>query len=284
MIITGSARLAGVVGWPISHSLSPLMHGSWLAELKIDGAFIPLAVRREDFARVLHGLSLSGFKGVNVTVPHKEAAFALAHRCDEEAQGAGAANLLLFGEDGSYEARNTDSIGLAASLRTALGSALKGKNAVLLGAGGAARAAVRALDRLGINRIAILNRSASRAEALLRELVPHTRCEISAGPFSGWANVAPSTRLLVNATSAGMKGVGPLKLSLDGLAKEAAVCDLVYNPLETMLLKDARKRGHRTIDGLGMLIEQAVPAFEAFFGKKPPVTRKLRKSLEKALA
>jgi len=284
MIITGSARLAGIVGWPVSHSLSPLLHGSWLSELKIDGVFIPLAVRREDFARVMRGLSLSGFKGVNVTVPHKEAAFALAHRCDAEAQGAGAANLLLFGEDGSYEARNTDSVGLAASLRTALGTALRGKNAVLLGAGGAARAAVRALDRLGIKRITILNRSAARAETLVRELAPQTKCELSAAPFSGWPDIAPSVRLLVNATSAGMKGNGALKLSLDGLAKEAAVCDLVYNPLETMLLKDARKRGHRTIDGLGMLIEQAVPAFEAFFGQKPSVTPKVRKSLEQALA
>ena len=285
MSISGSARLAGIVGWPVSHSLSPLLHSAWLGEYGIDGAFVPLAVRREDFARAIQGLKLCGFHGVNVTVPHKEAAFALAHRCDEEAQAAGAANLLLFGPDGQCEARNTDSLGLAASLRSSLGGrALRGKPVVLIGAGGAARAAIRALDRLGASRITILNRTESRGQNLARELGAQVRCQLSAEPLSNWKQVAPGTSLLVNATSAGMKGQPVLRLPLDALDKRTGVCDLVYNPLETPLLKAARKRGHKTVGGLGMLIEQAVPAFEAFFGRKPKVTPKLRRMLEKALA
>ena len=280
-----SARLAGVVGWPISHSLSPLLHGTWLAELGIDGAFLPLAVQRENLAGALRGLQLCGFRGVNVTVPHKEAAFALAHRCDAEAKAAGAANLLLFNADGTYEARNTDSLGFEASLKAALAPGwLRRKAVVLLGAGGAARAAIRALDRMSAGQIFVLNRNVSRAEALVHELGSQTKCELSAVPVAKWPEVAPGARLLVNATSGGMKGNPGLALSLGPLSKDAAVCDLVYNPLETALLKAARKRGHRTVDGLGMLIHQAVPAFEAFFGRKPKVTPRLRRILEKALA
>jgi shikimate dehydrogenase len=284
MSISGSARLAGIVGWPVSHSLSPLLHGAWLKEYEINGAFVPLAVRREDFARAIHGLKLCGFRGINVTVPHKEAAFALAHRCDAEAQAAGAANLLLFDAEGRYEARNTDSLGLAASLRLALGAkALRGKPVVLIGAGGAARAAIRALDRLGASRITIFNRTESRGQTLVRDLSAQVQCQLFAEPLSKWGEVASGVALLVNATSAGMKGQQALRLPLDPLEKRTAVCDLVYNPLETSLLKAARKRGHKTVDGLGMLIEQAVPAFEAFFGRKPKVTPKLRRMLEKAL-
>ena len=136
MTISGSAKLAGVMGWPVSHSLSPRLHGYWLSEYGIDGAFVPLAVKREDFSYALRGLRLSGFCGVNVTVPHKEAAFAIAHDCDEEASAAGAANLLLFGSDGRYEARNTDGAGLVASLTDSVGAgAVIGKPAVVLGAG-----------------------------------------------------------------------------------------------------------------------------------------------------
>ncbi len=285
MTLTGSAKLAGVAGWPIAHSLSPLLHGHWLAEYGIDGAFVPLAIRREDFSAALRGLRQAGFRGVNVTVPHKEAAFAIAHSCDAAAKAAGAANLLLFGEDGRIDARNTDSIGLTAHLAETLGpNALRDKAAVLLGAGGAARAAILSLDTLGVSRLRILARNGKRAGGLASELQSHVKTKLTAGDFAQWPEAAGDAAILVNATSAGMKGSPPLELALDPLAAGAGVCDLIYNPLETNLLRDAKLRGHPTIDGLGMLLHQAVPAFEAFYGVRPQVTQGLRDMLEKALA
>ncbi len=277
-----SINLAGVVGWPIAHSLSPKLHTHWLAELGIDGHFVPLAVRREDFARVVNALRLAGFAGVNVTVPHKEAAFALAHSTDESARNAGAANLLVFNKDGTIAARNTDSAGLRASLEDELGAgAIKGRNVVLLGAGGAARAAVFALDAMGAREIRIINRNAARAEAMAAALQPHTRSALSTS--TPWPAAGAGAALLVNATSAGMKGAEKLALNLSPLPGEAAVCDLVYNPVETDLIRAAKTRGLKTVGGLGMLMHQAVPAFEAFFGKKPVVTAALRRELEAAL-
>lgn len=284
MSISGAARLAGVVGWPIAHSLSPRLHGYWLAEYGIDGAFVPLAIRREDFALALNGLQRAGFRGVNITVPHKEAAFALAHTADKAATAAGASNLLVFGPDGSIAARNTDSVGLREHLAEQLGAdALRGKTATLLGAGGAARAAILSLDELGVAQIRIVNRNKQRADALAASLQPNVKTKLSAAAQSEWNAAASGADILLNATSAGMKGNPPLGLALDPLPAHAVVCDLVYNPLETALLKQARAGGHKTVDGLGMLLHQAVPAFEAFFGHKPKVTPALRSLLEKAL-
>lgn len=274
-------KLAGVVGWPISHSLSPVLHDYWLAQLAIDGAYVPLAVRREDFAYVVRALMLVGFAGVNVTVPHKEAAQALAHRSDSEATRAGAANLLIFHANGEIEARNTDLEGLVASLREAFGkTALKGKRAVLLGAGGAARASVLALDAMGAGEIAVLNRTRPRADAMALALRSEIGTRLSVHEWKDWPQIAASAALLVNATSAGMKGADPLKLSLAPLKGDAAVCDLVYNPVETNLLKEARSKGLKTVNGLSMLIHQAVPSFEAFFGVRPRATAGLKKRLE----
>jgi shikimate dehydrogenase len=281
MTLTGKGRIAGVVGWPVSHSLSPVLHGHWLAEYKIDGAMIPLAAKTEDFSAVIDGARRAGFKGVNVTVPHKEAAFALAHHTDDAARVAGAANLLIFRER-EIEARNTDSIGLAESLRETIG-ALDGKTAVLLGAGGAARGAVLALQMLGAGKIHLLNRDAGRARTLAAALAPHVKMTISPGALDDWKNCAGDAALLVNSTSAGMSANPPLDIDLAALPKSAAVCDIVYNPLETKLLKDAAARGLKTIDGLGMLMHQAAPSFEAFFGVKPQVTQALRDVLEKVL-
>jgi shikimate dehydrogenase len=281
-MLTGAGKVAGVVGWPIAHSLSPLLHGYWLDALKIDGALVPLAVAREDFARVIAGLQRAGFRGVNVTVPHKEAAFALAHDCDAAAKAAAAANLLVFHDDGRIEGRNTDTAGLTESVRDAMGS-LQGRVIVLLGAGGAARGAVLALDGLGATKVHILNRHADRAVMLARSLQPMVQCEIMPGGFKDWDKVAGAADLLVNTTSAGMKGNLPLGLDLAPLRSSATVLDIVYNPLETELLKRAKARGHATIDGLGMLMHQAAPSFEAFFGVKPKVTAGLRARLEQAL-
>ena len=278
-MITGKARIAGVIGWPIAHSLSPVLQGYWLEELGIDGAMIPLATGREDFTQVIEAIRRAGFRGVNVTVPHKEAAFAIAHRNDALAVAAGASNLLVFTENG-IEGRNTDAIGLAESLRENIGD-LNGKTVVLLGAGGAARGAVLALDMLGAGTIHLLNRDVHRAKTLASSLSPKAR--LLPGALGDWANVAGDAALVVNTTSAGMGSNPPLDIDLGALSKSAAVCDIVYSPLETTLLKDAAARGHKTIDGLGMLMHQAVPSFEAFFGVKPRVTQGLRDALVKVL-
>jgi shikimate dehydrogenase len=281
MTLTGKAKLAGVIGWPVTHSLSPVLHGHWLAEYGIDGAMVPLAARREDFAAVIDGARRAGFAGVNVTLPHKEAALALAHKVDPAANAAGAANLLIF-RGTQIEGRNTDSIGLAESLRESIG-ALNGKTVVLLGAGGAARGAILGLEMLGAATILLLNRDAHRAATLASLLAPQIKARLVPGGLTDWNKVAADAMLLVNSTSAGMGANPPLNIELSALPKSAAVCDIVYNPQDTMLLKDAAARGYKTIDGLGMLMHQAVPSFEAFFGIKPKVTPGLRTALEKAL-
>ena len=283
MNITGSAKLSGIVGWPIGHSMSPRLHSFWIEEYGIDAAYVPLAVRREDFAAAMNGLRLAGFRGVNVTIPHKEAAFALADRRDAAAEIAGAANLLLFGEN-SIDARNTDAAGLTASLSESLGAgALVGRPAVIWGAGGMARAAVCALSDMGVSEIRILNRTKARAESLTAALTPRVAAKLVSAGFEVWSRAGKDAGLLVNATSAGMKGLPPLTLPLDVLPASAAVFDAVYNPLETRLLAQARARGLRALDGLGMLMHQAVPAFAAFFGVEPKITAALRRVLEEAL-
>jgi shikimate dehydrogenase len=282
MSLTGKAKLAGIIGWPVSHSLSPALHGHWLEQYGIDGALVPLAARVEDFAAVIDGVRRAGFRGVNVTGPHKESAFAIAHKVDAAARSAGAANLLIF--DGKeIEGRNTDSIGLAESLRETIG-ALNGKQTVLLGAGGAARGAVLALEILGAAKIHLLNRDPHRAKILAAFLAPLVKAEVEPGGLSDWDKVAGDAALIVNSTSAGMGANPPLDIDLAVLPKDAAVCDIVYNPLETKLLKDAAARGHKTIDGLGMLMHQAVPSFEAFFGVRPQVTPALRAALVQVLS
>ncbi len=283
MRLTGAAKLAGVTGWPISQSLSPALHGHWLAEHSIDGAYVPLPVRPEDFARAIDGLGRAGFAGVNVTVPHKEAAFALAAKLDEAAKAIGAVNLLLLGENG-LEGRNTDAYGLTATLNEALGAgALKGKSAAIWGAGGTARAAIYALAQLGAAEIRIFNRTAARAETLAKIFSPLVPAKLSGAGYEAWRAAAPGISLIVHTTSAGMKKTPALDLPLDGLPADAAVFDAVYNPLETELLAKARTRGLKTVDGLWMLIHQAVPSFEAFFGIRPKVTPALRQELERAL-
>ena len=281
MSLTGKTRLAGIIGWPVIHSLSPVLHGHWLAEYGIDGAMVPLAAQREDFTAVIEGVRRAGFAGVNVTVPHKESAFAIAHSADAAAKAAGAVNLLVF-RDGKMEGRNTDSLGLAESLREEIGT-LNGRSVVLLGAGGAARGAILALDMLGAANIHLLNRDSKKAAALAAALAPQVKARIEAGALDDWAKAAANAALLVNSTTAGMTGNPPLDIDLGALPKTAAVCDIVYSPLETALLKDAAARGHKTIDGLGMLMHQAAPSFQAFFGVKPKVTPALREALVKVL-
>lgn len=280
-MITGKGKVAAVLGWPVTHSLSPVLHGHWLAELKIDGALVPLSAAPQNFAAIIDGIRRAGFTGANVTVPNKESAFALAHENDAAAIAAGATNLLVF-KDGRILGRNTDTYGLYASLEDVTGK-LNGAAVILLGAGGASRGAVLALDQLGAGTIHLLNRDAKRAATLAAALSKQVKANIIPGGLDGWNAVAKEAVLVVNATSAGMSGNPPLAIDLGLLPKNVVISDMVYSPLETPLLKDAAARGLKTIDGLGMLMHQAVPSFEAFFGVKPKVTPELRAALIAAL-
>lgn len=283
--MSDAATLAGVIGWPIAHSLSPLIHKHWLSALDIDGSYIALPVVREDFSRAVDGLRRTGFVGFNVTLPNKQAAFAISNTQDEAARLTGAANLLLLRSDGQIEGRNTDVEGLRTSLVEEFGpDVAAGRIAVVLGAGGAARATIVAVNQLGASEIRILNRNVSRAEGTAAALRPHLRARLEPLSLGEWVDAANDAALLVNATSAGMRGIAPLQISLEGLPAGAAVYDLVYNPLETELVKGARMRGHKTANGLGMLLHQAVPAFEAFYGVKPTITPELYRELEQALS
>jgi shikimate dehydrogenase len=275
--------LAGVVGWPVSHSLSPRMHHFWLHKHKIAGSYVALPVRQYDLSRALMSLRSAGFSGVNLTLPHKEAAYALAHTAGPAATASQAANLLLF-RDLQFEAHNTDVEGLVLSLRESFGEKATGiELAVVLGAGGAARAAVLACDRLVAKQICIVNRSSSRADAFVRALSRSVKAKLSTAQWNGWETHARQTRLLINATSAGLNGTLSPGAPLELLPRGAAVCDLVYNPLETPLLERARAHGLTTIDGLGMLMHQGALAFELLFGMRPDVSAALRAHLEQAL-
>lgn len=283
MSLSGCAQLAGVIGWPIGQSLSPALHGTWLEEYGIDGAYVPLAVQPEEFARCVDGLVRAGFKGFNVTVPHKEAAFALAVCHDEAATATGAVNLLVAGAKG-LEGRNTDVYGLSAALTGALGTdTLRGKTAAIWGAGGTTRAAIVALAGLGVVDIRLFNRTPAKAVALASAFATRVPATLSGADYEAWSAAAKDTAIIIHTTSAGMKGTPSLALPLDGLPDDAAVFDAVYNPLQTGLLAQAHTRGLKTVDGLWMLLHQAVPSFEAFFGVRPVVTPALRAKLVKVL-
>lgn len=255
---------AAVVGRPISHSLSPLIHSAWLAAAGIAGDY--RALTPEDgqaFDAFIYGLRREGLTGINVTLPFKPAALALADRSSARAAKAGAANLLVFAEDGIV-ADNTDGAGLLAALEGAGWGALSGP-VVVLGAGGAARGALVALIEAGVTEVRVVNRSAERAEVL---------AELDAGARAfAWPNVAEALRgaaAVINATSLGMTGQPRLELDLSPLPGDAVVMDMVYQPLETELLAAARARGLTAADGLTMLIGQAIPSFEVLFGRPPP--------------
>jgi len=281
MSLSGSAKLAGVIGWPIAQSLSPALHGFWLAELGIDGAYVPLSIRPEDFSRSVDGLFRAGFRGFNITIPHKEAAFAIAERHDEAARLIGAVNLLVI-KDGVLEGCNTDAYGIAATLTQELGAGtLHGKTAAIWGAGGTTRAAIYALAKLGVSEIRLFNRTPDKAVALAKSFAGKVVPRLSAAGYDAWSG--KDIALIVHTTSAGMKEAPSLDLPLDDLPADAAVFDAVYNPLETGLLAKARTKGLKTVDGLWMLLHQAVPSFAAFYGVEPSISPALRQTLLKAL-
>ncbi len=271
--VSNSFRLAAVIGDPVGHSRSPRLHGHWLARYAIPGAYVPLRVQAPDLAETLRLLPRIGFAGVNVTLPHKEAALALASRATPRARRIGAANTLTFASDGSIDADNTDAEGFLASLQAACPGWRPGNSpATVLGAGGAARAIADALLEVGVPELRLVNRSLPRA----REIAQHYGPRVHPLPWTAASEALAGAGLLVNATSLGMAGQPPLDLALDGLPAAAPVCDIVYVPLETPLLAAARARGNPVVDGLGMLLHQAVPGFERWFGRRPEVDEALR--------
>ena len=270
-------KRAGVIGWPVSHSRSPLIHGHWLQRYGVDGTYERHPVEPRDVTDFLRTLRDRGFAGCNVTLPHKEAAFAVASETLPAARAAGAANTLWF-EAGRLVADNTDSAGFMNSLAAAFPALqLAGATVSVLGAGGAARGIVFALLEGGVGEVRIFNRTYDRAQAVAATFGPSVK------PYD-WrdrADCSRDTALLVNATSLGMKGAGPLDMDVSVLDSKCVVADIVYVPLETPLLAAARARGLAAVDGLGMLLHQAVPGFEKWFGVRPEVTAELRALIER---
>jgi shikimate dehydrogenase len=262
---------AFIIGHPVAQSRSPLIHGHWLRELGLPGSYEKIAVRPEDLAGFVRGMRDAGLVGGNVTVPHKADVMALADDVDDAARSVGAANTVWF-EDGRLMAGNTDVTGFLANLdEEAPGWDRRGGNAVVLGAGGAARAVIQGLRQRGF-AVDIVNRTRGRGEALAAENPSGVR----AWSWDELARPSGAAALLVNTTSLGMEGQPPLGVDLRLLHRDALVADIVYSPLKTSLLCNAEARSHRTVGGLGMLLHQAVPGFERWFGVRPSVTPELR--------
>lgn len=264
---------AGIMGWPVGHSLSPRLHGFWLGEYGVNGTYEPLPVQPEDFEAALRNLSDQGFAGVNVTVPHKEAAFETVDTLDAVAKRIGAVNTVRVNADGSLAGSSTDGFGFLENLKeSAPGWSAATGPAVVLGAGGASRAVTAALLDAGAPGVKLVNRTLSRAEQLARDIGGR----ITVVPWEDRVAALGDAAILVNTTTLGMEGEEPLDLDLGPLPTQAVVTDIVYAPLETPLLQQAKKRGNPTVDGLGMLLHQARPGFRQWFGVEPAVTDALR--------
>ena len=277
MIEAAPFKTAGVIGWPVYQSRSPQLHGWWLRHYGISGAYVPLPVQPGRLPDALRGLVARGFAGCNITVPHKQEAAAIVDRMDDAARRMGAVNLIVVAPDGTLHGSNTDGFGFIENLRDRCPSwrAAAGP-AVVLGAGGGARSVVISLLDAGVPQIRLINRGRARAEQL---------AEAIGGPITvlDWTQrhaALDGAALLVNTTTQGMIGQPALDLVLDALPRNAVVSDIVYNPLHPPLLVAAQARGNAVVDGLGMLIHQARPAFQAWFGVLPEVTPELRAALE----
>lgn len=268
---SGKTALAGVMGWPVSHSRSPVLHAHWLDRYGLDGAYVPLSVAPGALENALRGLPALGFRGCNLTLPHKEAALALVDCVTDRARRIGAVNTVTVQEDGGLEGDNTDGFGFLENLRSAGVDIARGP-AVVIGAGGAARSILVALLDQGCPEIRLVNRSFDRARLLADAL----NGPVTALRWAERADAQVGAGLLVNTTSQGMVGQPPLDLTLNALPADALVTDIVYTPLETPLLAAARARGNPATDGLGMLLHQARPGFRAWFGVDPTVDAALR--------
>ena len=274
--MTGPVPLSGVIGHPAGHSRSPRLHRHWLRRHALPGHYVPLEVTPADLPSVLDAMPRMGFVGANVTIPHKERALELCDLVTDRAALIGAVNTLIFREDGRRHGDNTDGYGFLASLRQAVPDWQPGAGpAAIFGAGGAARAVIVALLDAGVPELRLANRTRPRAEALHREF----GARLTVMDWSRPSEMLAGARTVVNTTSLGMEGQPPFPLSLSALEPEALVTDLVYTPLDTPLLQAARNRGCRTVDGLGMLLHQAVPGFERWFGRRPEVDDETRRAV-----
>jgi shikimate dehydrogenase len=269
--------LAGVMGWPVMHSRSPKIHNYWFTKYGLAGTYVPLAVRPDGLGAALRALSPLGFAGCNLTIPHKEAAVAIVDRIDPPARRIGAVNCVVVARDGTLDGSNNDGLGYIESIlerepgwRADLGPI------VVIGAGGAARGILVALAERGAREIRLVNRGSERARALAREF----GAPIAAHPWENRHTAIEGAAMLVNTTSQGMAGEAALDLALDRLPNAALVSDIVYVPRETPLIAAARRRGNRTVGGLGMLLHQARLAFHAWFGISPEITAELRAMIE----
>ncbi|MET3526621.1 shikimate dehydrogenase [Phenylobacterium koreense] len=278
MSITGATRVAGVVGLPITHSMSPILHNAWLAAAGIDGIYAPFSTQPGRFRAFAESLRGGSVAGLNVTLPFKGEALALADEATFRASAAQAANVLVFREDGSILADNTDGLGMLAALaEQAPGFDPAGGPVVVLGAGGAARGAVAAFVEAGGPEVRIVNRTLARAQEIADGLGAR------AFPLSDVAAAFDGAVAVVNATSAGLSGSAGLEVPIEATPAGAVVMDMVYKPLKTPFLAQAQAHGRRTVDGLAMLIGQAIPSFEYFFGQTPPKSVDVRRLAIEAL-
>lgn len=277
MSVTGAARLAGVMGWPIGHSRSPQLHGHWLERYGIDGAYVPSTVPPDGLEKALRALPLLGFRGCNVTIPHKTVAAALVDMLEPAAARIGAVNTITVSPDGQLTGTNTDGFGFLENLKQgAAGWRAEDGPALVIGAGGAARAIVATLLDSGVPEIRLANRTGEKAQEMGASL---DKSRIVPIPWNDRAAAAAGAALVVNTTSLGMTGQPALDLSLAELPAKAVATDLVYAPLTTPLLLVAAARSNATVDGLGMLLHQARPGFAAWFGVEPMVDTALRQAV-----
>lgn len=275
-------RKACVIGWPVAHSLSPIIHQYWMKEHGVDGAYEAIAVDHGDLEDFIHSLRAGEMAGANVTIPHKQAVLRLVDVVDPAARAIGAVNTIVARPDGSLHGLNTDGDGFLNWLRQAVPDWQAADTTVLvLGAGGAARAIIVALLGAGVARLRLANRSAEHAGALEKDI---TDPRLTLVPWEDRSNATAGAGLLVNATALGMIAMPPLEIDLGGLREGAVVYDIVYAPLETELLRQAAAAGYGVVDGLGMLCHQAALAFEAWFGILPVVDEELRARLERAIS
>lgn len=274
--ITGKAKIAAVLGWPIEHSRSPLLHNFWLQRYQLDGAYIPLAVKPEDFQTVIQGMIAAGFKGCNVTIPHKEAAYQCCDIVDDIAKKMGSVNTLWFTEDGKICGTSTDGDGFVANLQDA-GVALTNQNILILGAGGAARSVAYSLQQNGA-QVSITNRTLQRAEQLVQDLGARDIIE-----WQSWPKELGRFDVLVNTTSLGMEGKEDFQFDLQNASADLVVTDIVYVPRMTPLLIAAQQKGLKTVEGLGMLLHQARLGFSKWFNVDPVVDHELTEFVASSL-
>ena len=269
--------IAGLLGWPVAHSRSPVIHNHWLARYGIPGRYVLFPVPPEKLEAALRGLSVLGLRGCNVTTPHKQAVMPLIDHVDEMARRVGAVNTIVAQPDGSLRGFNNDGNGFVQSVRDARPDWRPDQGPIaVIGAGGAARAVAASLAAQGAREIRVINRTAERAQQMARDYGP----PVKALPWEARADALGDVALLVNCTNQGMAGKPALDLALDRLAPGAIVGDLIYTPPQTPLLAAARARGHTTVNGLGLLLNQARPAFQAWFGVMPDITPDLIKAVE----